>query len=342
MFNKNEQQKILNRINNIVSKAVENLKQATDLKVEWQPVSDPTFDGCLVIDTGSRVMRLVTHVKQRAMAHQLDELPRLQTPKVETILLAEYIPDALKQTLRQTHQNYLDAAGNCYIHVAGMLLIVQGRKLTQTAVVAKQPFGKSGLRLLFTLLVQPDTINLSIRELAEQTGVSVGTVQQTIDYLKKSGYVVAIDDKRKKLTNIGKLREQWVSRYATALKPSLTIGRFRLPKNLSPADWQQLRLRVGTYWSGEPAADALTGDLRPATLTLYTDQDRTSLLKTYKLLPDPDGPVEVNEVFWKKAVDNSDVPTVPPLLLYADLLAIDDPRTTDTSRRIYQDYLTNA
>lgn len=332
----------MNKEETIVRKAVENLQRATDLDAEWQSASDPKFDGCLVIDTGSRVLRLATHVKQRAMAHQIDELTQRQKPKTETILLAEHIPDALKQTLRQTHQNYLDGAGNCYIHVADMLLIVQGRKLERTPTVAKQPFSKSGLRVLFTLLVQPDAINLSIRELANQTGVSVGTVQQTIDYFKKSGYVVAIDDKRKKLTNIGKLREQWVSRYAGALKPSLVLGRFRLPKNLSATDWRQLPLQPGTYWSGEPAADALTGGLRPATLTLYTDLDRASLLKTYRLLPDPDGPVEVNEVFWKEAVDNSDVPTVPPLLLYADLLAIDDPRTTDTARRIYQDYLANA
>ncbi|GAB3562784.1 type IV toxin-antitoxin system AbiEi family antitoxin [Spirosoma luteolum] len=276
------------------------------------------------------------------MVHQLNELSRPGKSQPDTLLLAEHIPDTLKQTLRQTHQNYLDGAGNCYIHVAGMLLIVQGRKLTQTPAVVKQPFGKSGLRVLFTLLIQTDALNLNIRDLALQTGVSVGTAQQIIDYLKKSGYVAAIDDKRKKLTNIGKLREQWVSRFTTTLKPSLTLGRFRLPKNLSPADWRQLTLLPGTYWSGEPAADALTGNLRPATLTLYTDQDRTDLLKTYKLLPDPNGPVEINEVFWKEIIAGSDVTTVPPLLLYADLLAIDDPRTTDTARLIYQVCITNA
>lgn len=345
MFNKNELFKILNTEQRIADQAVEGFRQATDLGASWeasQAIHDTGFDGYLIIDTGSKVIRLASQVKRRAMVHQLNELSQSGKPQPDTLLLAEHIPDALKQTLRQKHQNYLDGAGNCYIHVAGMLLIVQGRKLTQTPAMAKQPFGKSGLRVLFALLVQPDAINLNIRDLALQTGVSVGTAQQTIDYLKKSGYVAAIDNKRKKLTNIGKLREQWVNRYATALKPSLTLGRFRLPKSLSPADWRQLTLLPGTYWSGEPAADALTGNLRPATLTLYTDQDRTGLLKTYKLLPDPNGPVEVNEVFWKEISIGNDVPTVPPLLLYADLLAIDDPRTTDTARRIYQDYMTNA
>lgn len=335
----------MNTDQRIIDQAVEGFRQATDLAASWevtQATDDTGFDGYLIIDAGSKVIRLAALVKRRAMAHQLNELNQPGKLQPNTLLLAEHIPDALKQTLRQTHQNYLDGAGNCYIYVAGMLLIVQGRKLTQTLAIAKQPFGKSGLRVLFTLLIQPDAINLSIRDLAQQTGVSVGTVQQTIDYLRKSGYVTPIDDKRKKLTNIGKLREQWVSRYATALKPSLTLGRFRLPKNLSPADWWQLRLWPGTYWSGESAADALTGDLRPATLTLYTDQDRASLLKTYKLLPDPNGPVEVNRLFWKEIPDSSDIPIVPLLLLYADLLAIDDPRTTDTARGIYQDYIANA
>lgn len=342
MFNKNETYKILNNEQRIVDQAIEGFKQATDLGASWDANRDDGFDGCLVIDTGSKLIRLAAQVKGRAMAHQLNELSQVGKPKFDTLLLAEHIPDALKQTLRQTQQNYLDGAGNCHIHVAGMLLIVQGRKLAPVPAVAKQPFGKSGLRVLFTLLVQPDAINIGVRELAEQTSVSVGTAQQTLDYLKKSGYAVAINDKRKKLTNTEKLREQWVGRYTAALKPSLTVGRFRLPKNLSPADWRQLMLQPGTYWSGEPAADTLTDDLRPATLTLYTDQDRAGLLKTYKLLPDPNGPVEVNQVFWKDFADPTDVPTVPPLLIYADLLAIDDPRTTDTARRIYKDYIANA
>lgn len=332
----------MNTEKQLINAAVEGLRQATDLGIEWQPAPDSAFDGCLVVDTGSRIIRLHTQIKQLAMAHQLDGLAQLRKPESETLLLAGRIPDDFRQVLRQAHQNYLDGAGNCYIHANGMLLSVQGRKAAPARKDLKQPFGKSGLRVLFTLLTQPDAINLSVRELAGQTGVSVGTAQQTSDYLKKSGYAVAIDDKRKKLTNVGKLREQWVSRYATALKPSLALGRFRLPKSVSPADWRQLTLRPGTYWSGEAAADALTGDLRPATLTLYTDQDRAGLLKTYRLLPDPDGPVEVNRVFWKETTTNSDVPTVPPLILYADLLTIDDPRTTDTARRIYQDFIANA
>ncbi|WP_246169390.1 type IV toxin-antitoxin system AbiEi family antitoxin [Rudanella paleaurantiibacter] len=330
----------MNKLGRFADQAVEGLRDATGLKVLWENKATPGLDGFVVIDTGNNTIRLPTQIRQRAIAHHVDELRQLSKPN--TLLLAEHIPDSLKQTLRQTQQNYLDGAGNCYIHVGSVLIIVQGRKLAQAPVVAKQPFGKSGLRVLFTLLIHPDGINLSVRELAEQAGVSVGTAQHTIDYLKKSGYVVSVDAKRKKLTKLDKLRDQWVGRYAEALKPSLIVGRFRLPKNLFPADWRQVALQPGTYWSGEPAADALTNDLRPATLTLYTDQSKAGLLNTYKLLPDSDGPVEVNRLFWKPPVGQGDCFTVPPLLAYADLLAIDDPRTTDIARRIYQDHVVNV
>ena len=129
-------------------------------------------------------------------------------------------------------------------------------------------------------------------------------------------------------------------RYATTLKPSLFVGRFRLPKKLSPADWRQVALQPGTYWGGEAAADSLTKNLRPGTLTLYTTEDRAGLLQKYKLLPDLNGPVEVNRLFWKASeMTTTDIPTVPPLLIYADLLAIADPRTFEIARQLYQDHV---
>jgi hypothetical protein len=324
----------------VIDNAIEGLRQATDLPVEWLPNAPASFDGYVTIHGGTRLIKLATEVKRRAMAHQLSELKQLQKAEGETLLLAESISDEFKHALRESKQNYLDGAGNCFIHSSGMLLVIQGRKAPANQTALKHPFGKSGLRVLFTLLTQPGAINLGIRELADQTGVSVGTAQQTLDYLKKSGYVVRVDTKQKKLVQLDKLRELWVGRYATTLKTSLLVGRFRLPKNLSPADWQHVALQPGTFWGGEAAADALTNNLRPGTLTLYTTEDRAGLLQKYKLLPDPNGPVEVNRLFWKASgMTTTDIPTVPSLLIYADLLAIADPRTTEIARQLYQEHV---
>lgn len=92
----------MNKEQQIVDQAVEGFKQATDLGASWKASHDTAFDGYLIIDTGSKVIRLAAQIKRRAMVHQLHELSQPGTPQPDTLLLAEHIPDALKQTLRQT------------------------------------------------------------------------------------------------------------------------------------------------------------------------------------------------------------------------------------------------
>lgn len=322
-----------------VNRAIEELTQATGLVVSWESATDQSFDGYLAIQIDNQTIRFATVVKHKATLHLGSQMAILKEKQGDALLMAGHFPAEVKEAFRRSELNYLDVAGNCFIKAGGHLLFIQGRKATAVTLSIKPPFGKSGLRVLFTLLIQPESINLSLRELAEQSGVSIGTAQSTIDYLKKSGYTVAVDGQCRKLVQLEKLREQWVSRYETALKPSLMLGRFRLPKDISTDNWQNLGLQSGTYWSGEAAADALTNNLRPGTLTLYTEEDSSGLRQKYRLLPDPNGAVEVYRLFWKASEPTTDVPTVPPLLIYADLLATTDPRTLAIARHIYQDYV---
>lgn len=325
-----------------VNRAVEELTQATGLIVNWEPAANTSFDGYLTIQIDNQMIRFATEVKHKASLHISSQMAILKEKQGDALLMAGHFPADVKEALRLSEINYLDVAGNCFIKAAGHLLFIQGRKATSVTPTIKPPFGKSGLRLLFILLIRPDAINLSLRELAEQSGVSIGTAQSTIDYLKKSGYMIAVDAQRRKLVQLEKLREQWVSRYTTALKPGLMLGRFRLPKDISPDNWQKLVLQSGTYWSGEAAADALTNNLRPGTLTLYTEEDQSGLRQKYRLLPDPNGAIDVYRLFWKATAPTTVVPTVPPLLIYADLLATTDPRTLEIARHIYQDYVQPA
>jgi hypothetical protein len=61
-----------------------------------------------------------------------------------------------------------------------------------------------------------------------------------------------------------------------------------------------------------------------------------------RLRADPRGEIEVLDAFWNFE-DEKDLPeTVPPLLIYADLLATLDPRNIETAQMIYDKYLKNA
>jgi hypothetical protein len=122
------------------------------------------------------------------------------------------------------------------------------------------------------------------------------------------------------------------------LKPTLGVGSFRFLKQEDFHNWKNLPLKSGkTWWGGEPAADLYTNYLKPEILTLYTLESRSELVKHYRLIPDPNGHVQVYQRFWKK--DEVNDVMVPPLLIYADLMNTGDRRCIEAGEKIYNELL---
>ena len=94
------------------------------------------------------------------------------------------------------------------------------------------------------------------------------------------------------------------------------------------------------FWGGEPAGAILTDYLKPEKFCIYTSLHSQELLKDYKLAPSEVGNVEINELFFKPEIFNCEK-TVPPLLVYADLLLSGDNRNPETADLIYEKYLSN-
>ncbi len=93
-------------------------------------------------------------------------------------------------------------------------------------------------------------------------------------------------------------------------------------------------------WGGETAGALLTGHLVPEIYTLYTAKPNVEAMKDLKLLTDPNGNVELIDMFWNKALmEKDDNQSVPPLLAYADLATSLDSRNRETAERIKQKYL---
>ena len=117
------------------------------------------------------------------------------------------------------------------------------------------------------------------------------------------------------------------------------IGRFRNLNEQDFTNWKSLHLQENkTMWGSEPAADILTNYLRPAELTLYTIESRNELMKQYRLVPDEKGTVVAYKKFWNTEVQGT---TVPALLVYADLVNINDRRSLETAKKIYDEYIQN-
>lgn len=126
--------------------------------------------------------------------------------------------------------------------------------------------------------------------------------------------------------------------YATVKQ--CNIGTYRFLKETEFNNWRWIELNNGkTWWGGEPAGDLLTGYLRPAELTLYTNETRNELMKNYRLIPDEKGNVIVYKKFWQNEEENDNF--VPPLLVYADLINSDDSRCQETGVMVYKKFLQN-
>ncbi len=103
------------------------------------------------------------------------------------------------------------------------------------------------------------------------------------------------------------------------------------------AAWlEKARIAPGRgVFGGEVAADRLTGQLKPARVTLYVWGVPDDVILANRLRPDDQGTVEILEAFWRPIEDGAAArQTAPPLLVYADLMATGDPRNLEVARLI--------
>lgn len=76
-----------------------------------------------------------------------------------------------------------------------------------------------------------------------------------------------------------------------------------------------------TLWGGRTCWEILTNYLHPQEFTLYTKEETNELIKKYFLIPDATGNVHVFKKFWNFKDAPVNEKTVPPLLVYADLIS---------------------
>ncbi len=89
-------------------------------------------------------------------------------------------------------------------------------------------------------------------------------------------------------------------------------------------------------WAGEPAAARITRHLKPGGLTIYAEKIPARLVAEKRLKKHEAGRIDFRKRFWRFDTDRR-AETVPPVLVYADLLALADPRAREAAERIYDE-----
>ncbi len=284
------------------------------------------------------------------LIHQVNQLPSTG------MLVADYINPNMADKLKAENVMFIDTTGNAYINLPDLYVFVKGNKTKPDQVGKKEAtnraFEPMGLKVIFAFLCDPGLLSAPYRAIAAKADVALGTVGWALNGLKDAGFVVARNQRDRRLKSHRKLLDRWVEAYPEKLKPKLRVGEF------IAADsnwWKAIDIaKYGAYWGGEVAAAKYTNFLKPQIATIYLPEGAgNKLLANAKLRKavatqayEP-GVVKVYRPFWPTPTINKRdknkaaalTGVVHPILVYADLIATGDSRNIETARMIYDQYI---
>lgn len=316
--------------NQIIFKALENFEDSAVIYAQFEKTD--VLDGIVVLHFPYKPpLRMVVEIKKELRKHQIHQLIQRKEEHGNFLLIAGSLIPSVRKELQEKEISYIEENGNIFILNDGTFILIDTRKpIKNKKDTTKKAFTKTGLKLVFSFLINPELINDNQRNISEKSGVSLGTVPKVIKTLKEAGFLIThkinyIWQNRKELLT------RWINDYETILKPKLFRARYDLRK-----DWREIELNQGeTQWGGEPAGDVLTGYLRPEEYILYSNESPINLMQNYNLKPNSEGELLVYEKFWS----GDSGPIAPHLLVYTDLILKEDKRCRETAQKIFDEYI---
>lgn len=262
------------------------------------------------------------------------------------LLVTSQVTDRQAEILRKAGVEFMDEAGNVSLSGPGLHIMITGRRMPRSPLATTRPraFNPAGLKLLYAFLTDPQLdepkpgsalVSRTYRDIGAATGIAHSTVGWIMADLIRQGYVVEVDDGIRLLVERRRLLERWSQGYAETLRPKLLLERYRPARG----DWWRQVTPEGGLWSGEVGSALLNGILKPGTFTIFGNRPSHAFILAHGLQKDPKGSVEYLSPFWLAGAAIDSAPLVHPLLIYADLLTMDDDRTQEAAQAVYDQHL---
>jgi len=325
-----------------IYEAVIQLQQVADVVTEIES-NRTDYDAVATISNILFVVLAKSEIRASNKGIVFNEIENLkQKTKKPIIAIAKFIASDIARELKEKKINYIDRAGNAFIKQGELFIYITGQKPEKPANFNQsRAFQESGIKLIFQLLTQPDDLQLSYRNLAEKTGIALGSVSIIMKELEDLRFVVKTKNSRY-LKNKKELLERWILAFNDVLRPRLLKKRFRFSNHEAYNRWQDLPINVipgRNIWGGEPGASILTKQLQPQDFTIYTDSGWQSVASALKLIPDNEGDVEILAIFWKEYERLTNQNIAPTLIILAELMSSGKERNLETAKTIIENEL---
>lgn len=321
----------------ILNIAIEKLSAISGLVIKAthpNELPNDVYDGDLTLSSEEFSFNMPFAVKRKVTMAQL---PFLQDYlSTGGIVVFESASKETKEQLRNLGINYIDISGSAYVFYKGIRIFIDtGKKIKLEDKDSSTAFSKTGLKVIYQLLNNRDSINYTYRELGQVAAVSIDTVGRVYRELVRDKYLAKIDNKRYKIIDYDRLFKDWVTLFNKTLRPKLKKRSFRF----EPDQRIQSLFKVSFdgKLGGELAAEQLSEYNIAEKATIYVKGSFVDLAKELGLRPDLDGPITMVEQFWNDSADDTTQNVGIPLL-YADLVADPKPRNLQIAKAIYDEY----
>jgi hypothetical protein len=261
------------------------------------------------------------------------------------IVLTDFVTTHMGNLLREHNVQFLDTCGNAFINHKPFYVYVIGNRPKHPPTIKRQTapsklITTTGLKIVFALLVEPNLVNATYRQIARKAGAALGAIPPVIRELKEEGFVAGRKGALRLLYK-EKLFTKWVEHYPTKLRRKQKYASFLVDAN----DWWRdfPNEDYDVVWGGETAAALLTNHLTPEVHTAYLPKEQRNLfIQLAKLRPAREAviqgthEIELLEPFWHWNVQQT---IAPKLLAYADLVQTGEARNLEIAKLIYKGHL---
>jgi hypothetical protein len=313
-------------------KTLINLTRRDDITI--RPSNNRRYDTDISIGDVKLVGEVKSYVNNANFNQMLFRLQEIrQTSKLPIMLIVGDISPQNLMKFAEEGFNVLDHAGNCYINIPPLYILITGQKLVKPKETVKKVFNDSAIKLIFYFLLDKSNIAKPYRKIVEETGFSIGTVKNVIEKMTLRHHIIKTS-KGRVLMDWRKLLDDWQVAYNQTLKPKLFLNKMTLVKPERIKNWKDIKLPQDACWGGESGANLTDGYLIPEIHTIYTGGDSNEIIRTSRILPSSEGEILVYKKFWTGIEENH---IAPKILIYADLMGTANSRCLDAAKRIMND-----
>ncbi len=333
------------------------LQKCTEHLHSFQPIrsvsviakSKKGVDACIKIDAdGTRDhynVEIKSVLKRPLPAYLYDQT---KFDKKSVILMSAYINPSIAQELKKAGIQYIDVSGNAYLKLGRNIHIeIEGKKSDRPIrTESSSLFQPKLMQLLSIFLIDSESVNQTVRDLASRSGISKDRVSTGLRLLKKQAWLIQTAKKRYKFVNKQKLFEQWLMNYGERLRPKLILGAYKI----APSIEKDLEYKLKELTNNQSCQYAFTGSSGAAKLMSYYRGKTTEVFipydmvntvrKSLKLLQSQEPNVTLFKLFSPDIVyQNNGV--AHPLFIYAELMYHGGDREQETARLIYNQFMKN-